>query len=656
MAGHNRKDNCIQFLDIPDDARVLFLTDTPDGIRYDTDLTKWHEEETDRPRLLSNGKEPDPGEGYAYVLYRMNPCFKGSHSELADQIARVFQYVSAGGRLILLMDNPYALHMFAGGTDQRGNLFPTLKKRTDGAIWIGSKWLEQALKDAIPDQEIRWYYPYPTLDFPVAVYSDDFKPPAGDCEENFYQFDHARAEFFSEKDAFDEVVKSGVFREFANCYLIVAGPIPDRELRYCRFSSERAKGLRIRTDIVGQDVKKSSYEPASDGHIAKLPAWEKKLNDQFLPLTFQGRKVRANHVINTQRGSVTFAFVKGDSLQMQLDALLDQGQVDEARQILLSYCGLIKKQPNLQPFVMTDGFAQVFGGDWEKQTAMTGEQEELLCAPVTDIDMICRNILMGDEVNIIDYEWTFDFPIPVSYVIYRILFFYVEFDDRKKRFGDFDFYHALAITDSMKEWFSYMEANFQKYVQGDVRLLSDAYYEMGMPVLHAAQIQKQLTNLEQSKVHIRLIGKDGMKEEERMMKQDADGIASFYVDLDAQEVSNIELRPDVSGAICRICLLQEDREGTKELGFTANGCPVAPIVYLFDEPAQIVTNHLLPNVHRIYASIEKVALPDTFVVESKRSLCDLRENLANREQQLNDLYHSTSWKLTRPLRRLKGNE
>lgn len=681
---HNRKGNCIQFLGIPEGARVLFLRDTPDGIYGDADVMAWqNREKNDRSRIplpehqvpeagLSAGSRSDgrtaagektdlrrnegSDEGYAYVLYRMDACIRGQISELADKIAAAYESVAKDGRLVLLMDNPYALHMFAGGTDDEGNLFPTLQKHTADATWVSGKLLEMALRKAVPDAMVRWYYPYPTLDFPVAIYSDDFEPPQGDCEENFYHFEHARAQFFSERDAFDEVVKSGMFREFANCYLVVIGPLPEKELLYCRFSNERAKGLKIRTDVIKQGVRKSAYDAVSTPHIERLPAWEEKLNQQFSPLMFQGRSVMANHVVEKEKGSVTFAFVQGGSLEMQLDALLDQGQVDAARQLLLDYCGLLKKQPDLRPFVMTDEFAAIFGRREEKRPDEPGAGQELLAAPVTDIDMICRNVLMGETVTVIDYEWTFDFPIPVDYVIYRILFFYLEFSDRKKRFGDFDFYDALAVTKSRREWFSRMEAGFQKYVQGDVKLLSDAYYEMGMPVLYAGQIQKQLKQLEQSRIHIRLEGADGLKEEERMMKQDAEGVASFVIDFAPGTVTGIELMPDVSEALCRICLLQEDMEGTKELGFTANGCCVAPIVYLFDKPAQIRIKELLPNVHRIYVSIEKVALPDTFVVESKKSLCDLKENLANREQQLEDLYHSTSWKLTRPLRRLKGNE
>ena len=33
--------------------------------------------------------------------------------------------------------------------------------------------------------------------------------------------------------------------------------------------------------------------------------------------------------------------------------------------------------------------------------------------------------VLSDTVTVIDYEWSFAFPIPLSYLIYRILFFYI---------------------------------------------------------------------------------------------------------------------------------------------------------------------------------------------------------------------------------------
>jgi len=652
MIEHNRKFNCIQFLGIRKEDTALFVRDTQDGVDYYVKPEAW--QSGDRDLSL---REDALQDGYSFVIYRMDSCLSGGLSDLQNKITHIFEYTNPDGTFVLLMDNPYALHMFAGETNGEGKLFESLQKRPADQQMIGYNKLNQVLINMFSAEKLKWYYPYPALDFPVAIYSDAYLPKTGDCCENYYNFEHARLDLFSETDAFDEIVKSGMFREFANCYMVVAGGRQEKNIRYCRFSGERAEGLRIRTDILPDSVCKSALEESSFAHIDRLSTWEEKLNQQLTSLSFCGKTIKSNRILRRERGSVTFAFIEGQSLEQQLDHLLAAGRVQEAKCQLLDFCALLRKQPNLKPFVQTREFETIFGSvSKEKLDAISREDNLLLAAPVTDIDMICQNILIGDGIHVIDYEWTFDFPIPVEYVIYRILFFYLEFAGRSRHFGDFDFYHALSISPQMKELFAQMETNFQHYVQGDVTLLSDACYEWGKPVLSIGQLKKQLLSLEQSHIVIRLKNRDGWRQEERAVRKDGNGIVSFTIDFEPDTVETVQILPGVSGVLLRTCLLQEDEQGSRELAFTAGGISLNPILYLFDEPAQIEISELLPKVHRIYVSLEVVALPDTFVVESKRSLCDLKETLANRDKQLDDLYHSTSWKLTRPLRKLKGND
>lgn len=38
------------------------------------------------------------------------------------------------------------------------------------------------------------------------------------------------------------------------------------------------------------------------------------------------------------------------------------------------------------------------------------------------MDLICSNIFMGEKENqIIDYEWMFDFPVPVNFIMWRLI-------------------------------------------------------------------------------------------------------------------------------------------------------------------------------------------------------------------------------------------
>lgn len=669
MSKESRKDNCIHFLGIREEDQVVYLKDTASGgllakkrttVKENIwDETEWSTDEKNKKATIvdlvkarNNRYKEQPD----YVIYELNPFLTGDLHQLEEKIALVFQNLKPSGHLVLLMENPFSLHNLAGETDRQGKLFSCFEKHPDDCLTIGYKKLKEVLTKVFPKENLSWYYPYPTLDFPVAIYSDSYLPKKGECVENYYNFKNARLELFDETDAFDEVVKSGMFQEFANCYMVVIGEPLQEELRYCRYSNERRKELRIRTDILPNAVRKVAYQQASISHIQDLCKWEEKLNQQLTLVRFMGRQVAVNHIIKREQDCVYFEFVEGESLEQHLDKLLLQGQVESAKALLLSFCKLLNTQPELGLFEETEDFHKVFGKLDERRLRRVMEGDvPFYASQVTDIDMICQNVLISDGITVIDYEWTFDFPVPVDYVIYRILFFYLEFQNRKSLFGGFDFYEALSITEDKKKLFEGMEASFQKYVQGDVTLLGDAYFAQGKPVLAMGQLKRQLQQLEESQIEIRMQTKKGLCREYRSFKEDEKGVVAFTIDVQ-EELLQVSILPGFSNGMMRICLLQENREGSKPLGFTANGTAINPILYLFDEPACIEVCQLMPGVNRIYVSLEVVALPDTFVVESKKSFSDFMQIAANREEQLEALKNSLSWKITKPLRKIKGNE
>ena len=671
MSKESRKDNCIHFLGIQDEDQVVFLKDTASGgwiakKRYTLKENLWDENEwssdgsnqdvivvdleTERKKREADSHKID------YVIYEVNPYINGGLQQLEEKITLVMKSLAPTGRLVLMMENPYSVHKLAGDTDRNGNLFQCFEKRPNECCGIGYKKLKEVLTKMFSSEKLTWYYPYPTLDFPVAIYSDTYLPKNGECVEKYYNFEKARLELFDETDAFDEVIKSDMFRELANCYMVVVGePLPEK-LKYCRYSNERAKGLRIRTDILEDKVRKVAYDKDSVSHILRLEYWEGKLNQQLTSMKYMGKKVVANHICQKEEDYVSFDFINGMSLEQHLDELILQGHVESAKTLILSFCKLLNVQPGLKAFEQTKEFEKVFGRlNEEKLNQLVQQSSPLYAAPVTNIDMICQNVLLSDQIYVIDYEWTFDFPIPVDYVIYRILFFYLEFQDRKAAFGDFDFYEALSITEEKKKMFAGMETAFQKYVQGDVTLLSDAYFAQGMPVLTIGHLKKQLEDLEQSQIELLLQTKDGLKKEYRSIREDEKGVISFALDFQPSDLIHLSILPGVTNAMMRICLLQEDEEGSKPISFSANGTAINSILYLFDDLACVEVSDILPETKRIYVSLEVVALPDTFVVEFKKSFSDLTEVVANREEQLTALQNSLSWKITEPLRKIKGH-
>ena len=102
-----------------------------------------------------------------------------------------------------------------------------------------------------------------------------------------------------------------------------------------------------------------------------------------------------------------------------------------------------------------------------------------MAAPCTNIDLVCGNILVNEEKwTAIDYEWSFDFPVPVKYLLYRIIFYFTDHAGRGKEFEACDFYGKMGITAEERTVFEEMETSFQQYVCRAHVPLRDLYEEV----------------------------------------------------------------------------------------------------------------------------------------------------------------------------------
>ena len=89
--------------------------------------------------------------------------------------------------------------------------------------------------------------------------------------------------------------------------------------------------------------------------------------------------------------------------------------------------------------------------------------------------------------------------------------------------------------------------------------------------------------------------------------------------------------------------------------FETNGMHLCGLIYTFDENAS-ATVKIAESGGQILLSIEEIRLSGAAEKEIKEELADLHFLYENRQQQLEDMKNSASWRLTKPLRRLKGNK
>lgn len=254
---------------------------------------------------------------------------------------------------------------------------------------------------------------------------------------------------------------------------------------YSKYSNERAAQFCIRTDIVSEEsgvktVYKHALAPEGRRHIRQIAEAYRKLSWAyegsgifFCPCREAERLEREKE----KDGAcyVAFPFLRGTSLQAVLERAVQEADQAAVEGILREYVLRMSQAGGEVPFAMTPGFTEVFGmtrAEWEAAFP----EQEFVCAAVSDIDMIFSNVLLeagetagtGGRWQVIDYEWTFDFPVPKAFVIYRAIYF-AYYQSLNGAGWSIPSLLALAgITEEQAAVFGRMEEHFQEYLGGGV--------------------------------------------------------------------------------------------------------------------------------------------------------------------------------------------
>ena len=382
-----------------------------------------------------------------------------------DLLKSAKELLAPGGRMVVTSQNRLGLRYFAGcREDYTGEYFSGVEGYTEDSP--GKTFSRPELEKTIRAAGLtymKFYYPYPDYRLPMTIYSDEHLPKVGELWDNLRNFDQERYLMFDEAKAFDQIIEDGLFSVFSNSFLVVvqkeAEEQEEKRTIFSKYSNERSGRFAIRTDIQMDGAgkryaRKVACYPEGKEHIEKLPVWMKKLSQ-----VYKGTGMTLNQCRKAETGT-EIDFLTGQTLEEQLDHLLLEGKTEEALQQLMDYIEVIRKAGSAERFCVTPEFEAVFG-----EVLLP---EDLTCSKVTDIDMVAGNEICTEQGWIhMDYEWTFDFPVPVNYVIYRIIQNYLYGNVERRALYKELLYKKVGLTEQEIAQYTKMELAFQKYITGD---------------------------------------------------------------------------------------------------------------------------------------------------------------------------------------------
>jgi len=338
---------------------------------------------------------------------------------------------------------------------------------------------------------------------------------------------------------------------------------------YTKYSNDRADQFCIRTQLVEREdnrrfLMKTAESEEGKEHIKHIVT----AGETLLQLYEDSRFLMNRCFLDGEQ--VILEYLDGYTLEEELDRLLDQKRIDEVLDKMSETAEEIRKVKDQKEFHITPDFTNVFGD--------VSLPDGLLASSAANIDMIFSNILINENWNVIDYEWTFLFPIPTNFIVFRAIHYYVESAAKRWAIKYKSPYERLGITKEEQKAYELMERNFQKYLHGDHISLGSLYHTMGEA---AIPITDMIELIDEKKIQIYYDRGEGFKEEDStFIDVNMDGEIHTAIKI-PENVKELRLDPAMSACLVEELKLAWDEDFTENAEFETNGFEVDEHIYLF---------------------------------------------------------------------------
>ena len=435
---------------------------------------------------------------------------------------------------------------------------------------------------------------------------------------------------------------------------------------YSKFSNDRSREFSIVTDIVEDEQKKYVIKKAtthqSQRHIENIYKWHDLLAKQF-----ENTKLVVAPC-KLENGQLVSEYMQGNSLEDIVDDYLMKEGPEKAIEVIEAYLNLIREKMSLLDFEKTDAFEKVFGDVVLEKKYKAGY--------VSDIDMLLGNVIVSnDQWSLIDYEWTFDFSIPVDFVIFRVLHYYVLTSQSRQCLKAY--YEHYFSVDELRT-FETMERCFQQYVKGDTVPMRDLFENgIGKGRINAVQMIDSARKV----VKIYADSGSGYNEsntEQRYMINDNHEQYTLNIVV-AEGVINYRIDPTESA--CILSDIHVTDENGRNIAYTVSGSAFEDGMYICDDDPWIEVSVKDRKLNKLNISYSVTAdngnimkfikaeakyrkdqeernnalMKENFdlkvaLQETKNDNIALNHTIGDLQVANQTILNSTSWKISKPVR------
>ena len=400
--------------------------------------------------------EPDLPKDFDYIfligVFEYAQGYIGTENPYEKFLRMMKRHLKKDGRIVIAIENRLGLKYLAGcAEDHLGTYFSGIEGYSTDSV--AKTFTRNGLINIFKKcgmNDYHFYYPYPDYKLMTLLHSDYYLPGFGELQDNVRNYDRDRMVLFNEKHAYEDLVKDGMYPDFANSFEVILGPGFDTI--YSKYSNDRVDEFKIRTDIAisrtgRKIIKKYPLTEAAKEHVFGIRDAYNGLVEKY-----KGGDLEINDCqLDEKEGCAIFSFVNGVPLSSLLDECIDKDDMDGFNALLNEYIRRINYKPDY---------------------------------PVSDYDLIFSNVMVNGPIwTIIDYEWTYGKCIPAKEQVWRALYCYRLEDRKREKFDPKPVYERMGITEEDTKVLLDEEYAFQKYVTGNRKSMVEIWKEIGRKVI-----------------------------------------------------------------------------------------------------------------------------------------------------------------------------
>lgn len=403
---------------------------------------------------------------------------------------------------------------------------------------------------------------------------------------------------------------------------------------FIKYSTERDNEFKIITSIMEDDegikwVEKRAAHKEAQPHIASLPKKYKELKEYFKNTDVEPISC------NMLDSKAIFSFVEGESLESRLDRYIEDDNLKDFLNEIKNYKKAIISNVELVPFRVCDDYIRVFGENFPED----GSDSFL----VSDVDLIFANIIIQNKkYYIIDYEWVFDFPVPINFILFRALSHYRETSVNRKILLDNSIYGFLGISQAEKKLYEKMDSFFQRYIAKDAVLTGKMYETLGRKNVFLKDFLEKNNNLDNwHEIQVFYDCGSGFCEENsyKLYKP-----LNEIVDINIEVQDNtkvIRIDPGLKPCVVKIMSKAGMCERFYNLEISTNGEDLGEGSYLFptDDP-QIYFQGIKENTSTIVVKFELQVMSPLFVYDLCKTIDSLKDEKCDMLNSISSLYET----------------